>query len=306
VYTKKIHLKIIGVGANMSASSTTTSTTVVSHLSREERKRRWQKPNAGVQHEKTCDPIAWDRAHTKGACDSFLIGIDEAGRGPLAGPVVCTACVFLDPRPILDTKYIVRDSKSMTPRQLKKTESFLRSLSSDVMRSATVLALPDYIDEHGILKATMDAMKRCAQTLMADSPLDTGQRVVIIDGNYRPEWAVDDSTTEYKAVLRADYGSITVAAASILAKTTRDAIMCQIYERAFPGYKFTNHKGYGTSLHSDAIKRNGAMPHCHRRLFVRKLVSDAVQEDTSERKEKNEEIMQALRHQWPEVEVLQQ
>ncbi|MFN3543800.1 MAG: ribonuclease HII [Thiobacillus sp.] len=176
-----------------------------------------------------------------------LCGVDEAGRGPLAGPVVAAA-VMLDPGRRIDG---LRDSK--------KLSAAARERLADVIRREAVAwcvgeASVAEIDTLNILQATMLAMRRAVDGL-AHAPDD-----VWVDGNRCPEWP-----WRAQAVVKGDDKVAAIAAASILAKTERDRFMRRLHEE-FPHYGFAQHMGYGTAAHLDALKAHGACPQ-HRRSF---------------------------------------
>lgn len=184
-----------------------------------------------------------------------LCGVDEAGRGPLAGPVTAAA-VMLDPaRPIEG----LRDSK--------KLSAVARERLADEIRAKAVAwcvaeASVAEIDQFNILHATMLAMQRAVAGLGREPD------EVMVDGNRCPKWA-----WRSQAVVKGDDKVAAIAAASILAKTARDQFMVRLHE-AFPVYGFAQHMGYGTVAHLDALKAYGACPQ-HRRSFAPvKLVLD--------------------------------
>jgi ribonuclease HII len=187
-----------------------------------------------------------------------LCGVDEAGRGPLAGPVVAAA-VMLDPdRPIAG----LRDSKKLSARARERLADEIRlHAAAWCVAEASVAE----IDRLNILHATMLAMQRAVAGL-ARAPDD-----VWVDGNRCPDWA-----WRSQAVVKGDGKVAAIAAASILAKTARDAFMCRLHEE-FPAYGFAKHMGYGTAVHLAALKAHGACPQ-HRRSFapVRSLLDQAT------------------------------
>lgn len=180
---------------------------------------------------------------------SFVAGIDEAGRGPLAGPVVAAACILSRGHPIFG----VDDSKKLSPRRRNE-------LYDEIIHYAVAFSVVRIehgtIDEINILNATKEAMRQCVLDL-AVTP-----EVLLID-------AVDLKGTGVRVVplIRGDSLSVSIAAASILAKVTRDRIM-EEYDRIYPGYGFAAHKGYGTSAHYEAIGRLGITP-IHRKTFLK-------------------------------------
>lgn len=177
-----------------------------------------------------------------------LCGVDEAGRGPLAGPVVAAA-VMLDPARPIDG---LRDSKKLTAAARQRLADMIRERAvAWCVAEASVAE----IDRLNILHATMLAMQRAVDGLGCQ-PDD-----VWVDGNRCPTWA-----WRSQAVVQGDDKVAAIAAASILAKTARDAFMCRLHEK-YPAYGFAKHMGYGTAAHLAALKAHGACPQ-HRRSFA--------------------------------------
>jgi ribonuclease HII len=175
-----------------------------------------------------------------------VAGIDEAGRGPWAGPVVAAA-VILDPA---DIPASIADSKVLMPEERE-------AIFPRIMASATVgIGIADVhrIDRDNILSATMWAMAE------AVGKLSPAPRLVLIDGNRAPRLAM-----EARTIVKGDGRCLSIAAASIVAKVTRDRIMVDL-GREFPHYGFERHKGYGTPEHQEALRRLGVTDH-HRRSF---------------------------------------
>ena len=177
-----------------------------------------------------------------------LCGVDEAGRGPLAGPVVAAA-VMLDPARPIDG---LRDSKKLSARARERLADAIRERAAAWCVAEASVA---EIDKLNILHATMLAMQRAVAGL-ARAPDD-----VWVDGNRCPDWV-----WRSQAVVKGDDKVAAIAAASILAKTARDAFMCRLHE-AFPAYGFAQHMGYGTAAHLAALQVHGACPQ-HRRSFA--------------------------------------
>ena len=174
-----------------------------------------------------------------------VCGVDEAGRGALAGPIVVGA-VILPPGP-----HPFQDSKRCTP---KTREALLARLERTALAHAVGVAEPGEVDALGVLKATHLAAHRALAALEA-----------------RPDHLITDylflkTPLPLTAVPKAEAKSVTVAAASILAKVTRDRIMMEL-DQAYPGYGFAQHKGYGTRAHLEALARLGPSP-VHRRRFA--------------------------------------
>ena len=176
-----------------------------------------------------------------------IAGIDEAGRGPWAGPVVAAA-VVLDPdrlpAGVADSKLLDADQRDVV----------LARIEGSALAIGVGVADPDRIDRDNILNATMWAMADAVRQI-APAP-----RLVLVDGNRIPRVAMSA-----RAIVKGDAKCLSIAAASIVAKVTRDRMMVEL-AREFPGYGFERHKGYGTPEHRDAIRRLGVTP-CHRRSF---------------------------------------
>ena len=173
-------------------------------------------------------------------------GIDEAGRGPLAGPVAA-ACVVMPGKPLL---LGVDDSKKLSE---KKREALFESIRETALFVGVGIATAEEIDEMNILRATKRAMQRAAQ----GAPCD----LFLID-------AVDqiDLSGEVRGIVHGDALCYSIAAASIVAKVTRDRMMRELDER-YPQYGFQKHKGYGTKAHIEALKAFGPCPE-HRSSFI--------------------------------------
>jgi len=180
---------------------------------------------------------------------SLLAGVDEVGRGPLAGPVV-TAAVILSP----DDPYLgqYRDSKKVSEHKRLKIYHHIRKYS---LAYAVAQASVEEIDRINILHATMLAMRRAVDAL----PVQPSR--VVVDGNRCPEIAYPVT-----AVIGGDDKIQEIAAASIVAKVVRDRLM-QILDMRHPGYQFSRHKGYGTKVHMDALSALGICP-AHRASFA--------------------------------------
>lgn len=177
-----------------------------------------------------------------------LAGVDEAGRGPLAGPVVAAA-VILDPRSPVEG---IRDSKMLGAAAREALAAMIRARAR---AWAVALATPEEIDTLNILQATLLAMKRAVAALAVQP------RVVLVDGNCCP---VLDMPVQ--AVVGGDATVPAISAASILAKTHRDALMLE-YDRTYPAYGFATHKGYPTPRHLAALREHGPCA-IHRRSFA--------------------------------------
>ena len=193
------------------------------------------------------------QANSKGF--KFVCGVDEAGRGPLAGPV-CAAAVIL---PIDAEIEGLNDSKKLSE---KKREELFPLITEKAIGYSIAYASVEEIEEHNILNATYLAMNRAIEGLKV--PAD----FALIDGNRVPL----DIKIPCQTVVKGDSKSMSVAAASILAKVTRDRLMLEIDEE-YPQYNFKKHKGYGTKEHTDLILKHGVSP-VHRPSFLKKLLGD--------------------------------
>ncbi len=180
-----------------------------------------------------------------------IAGVDEAGRGPLAGPVVAAAVVLADNRPIAG----VRDSKKLTPR---RREALAADIRTQALCWQIAWASPSEIDTHNILNASLLAMSR------AMLALQPAPEHVIVDGNRCPQ--VGPCAFSLEAVVGGDRDVPAVSAASILAKEYRDAWMLMYHER-YPQYGFDRHKGYPTKQHLDSLEVHGPSP-IHRYTFA--------------------------------------
>lgn len=180
-----------------------------------------------------------------------VCGVDEAGRGPLAGPV-CAAAVILPPNTIIDG---VNDSKKLSE---KKREMLFDVIKEKAYSYSIAFATIDEIEKMNILNATMLAMKRAIEGLNFKADY------AMIDGNRLPDLEIP---AEY--IIKGDAKSMSIACASILAKVSRDRL-CYKYAEEYPQYGFDKHKGYGTKLHREAIIEYGPCPY-HRMSFLKKI-----------------------------------
>ena len=187
-----------------------------------------------------------------------IAGVDEVGRGPLAGPVVAAAVILPESVDIPG----INDSKKLSQ---KKREIFFDEIESKAIDIGIGIISESEIDEINILQATYKAMRE------ALSQLTTKPDIVLVDGN---EANIGDYMQ--KNIIKGDQKSISIAAASIIAKVTRDRMMVE-YDKIYPEYGFKNHKGYGTKFHIDALKEFYATP-IHRRSF--RPVPDYLPHDT--------------------------
>jgi ribonuclease HII len=179
----------------------------------------------------------------------WIAGVDEAGRGPIAGPVVA-ACVVLPP---CHTLTGIADSKQLTPAQ---REALYDAITRHALAWAIGLASPREIERYNILQASLLAMRRAVLAL----PISP-QRV-LVDGKH----AIPSLPLPQQPVVGGDALEESIAAASILAKVARDRIMCEL-DRLYPQYGFAQHKGYPTALHLQRLRMYGACP-AHRRTYA--------------------------------------
>ncbi|OIP58423.1 MAG: ribonuclease HII [Candidatus Moranbacteria bacterium CG2_30_45_14] len=193
----------------------------------------------------------------------FVVGIDEAGRGPLCGPVVAGAVCykrsdFFIP-PELEKKFaFIRDSKKLSP---KKREAMFDFIQEHFYVGVGIVSA-ETIDRVNILQATFLAMKSAVSRLMNNFPREAKERsYLLIDGNQE----IPNFSYPQEAVIGGDGIVKSIAAASIIAKVTRDRII-EAYDTEYPGYGFAQHKGYGTKIHMDALRHLGPCP-IHRMSF---------------------------------------
>ncbi len=185
----------------------------------------------------------------------LICGVDEAGRGPLAGPV-CAAAVILPPDLEIEG---LNDSKKLTE---KKRDALYDIITEHALAYGIAMATEQEIDEINILQATFLAMKRAVEQLSLRPSF------VLVDGNREP----DLGELPLKTIIKGDSLSANIAAASILAKVTRDRYMVEMDAR-YPAYGFAVHKGYGTQKHYEALRQYDACP-IHRRSFLKKFYGD--------------------------------
>lgn len=183
-----------------------------------------------------------------------ICGVDEAGRGPLAGPVYAAA-VILPKNTVIEG---VNDSKKLSE---KKRESLFEVIKSTAVSYCISYADVEEIEEMNILNATMLAMKRAVEGL------DVKADYAMIDGNKIPVLNIDA-----ECIVKGDAKSMSIACASILAKVSRDRLLYK-YAQEYPQYKFDKHKGYGTVAHREAILKYGPCPY-HRPSFLGKILKE--------------------------------
>lgn len=182
-----------------------------------------------------------------------ICGVDEAGRGPLAGDVYAAAVIFDEDTVIVD----INDSKKLSE---KKREVLFDEIIEKAKAYCIAKATIKEIEQLNILKAAMLAMKRAVEGLKIKPQL------ALIDGNKSPDIAIPAET-----VIKGDAKSQSIAAASILAKVARDRYMKEL-DKKYPQYQFSKHKGYGTKLHYEMIEKYGISP-VHRPSFLKKVLN---------------------------------
>ena len=198
----------------------------------------------------------------------IIVGVDEVGRGPLAGPVVVSACVIRDTveftsNPEDDQWRLVRDSKLLSEKQRKVAFSFVK----EKFYVGVGQSNPSTIDRINILQATFLAMKKAIADLekvidKENAYADAEKMMIMIDGNQ----LIPNFTREQICVAKGDQVAKSIAAASVIAKVLRDNLM-ETYDKKYPEYGFGAHKGYGTKVHMEALQEYGATP-IHRTSFA--------------------------------------
>lgn len=184
----------------------------------------------------------------KNAHYGLICGVDEAGRGPLAGPVVAGAVILPRDCEIL----YLNDSKQLTE---KRREELYQEIDEKAVAWAVGMVSPARIDEINILQATYEAMRQ------AVASLDPAPDVLLCDAVHIPDVAIPQVS-----IVKGDAKSLSIAAASVMAKVTRDRLMRE-YDRILPQYGFASNKGYGSSAHIAALKKYGPSP-IHRKTFI--------------------------------------
>lgn len=192
------------------------------------------------------------------AAHGAFCGVDEAGRGPLCGPVCCAA-VVLDPADPIEG---VNDSKKLSEA---KREALYEEITRRAIAWHAVLIGPEVIDEINILQATMEGMRQ------AVAGLRPRPAFALIDGNRCPERL----GLPCESLIKGDATSASIAAASILAKVTRDRYMREL-DAEYPQYQLAKHKGYGTALHYEMLKKYGIAPF-YRRSFLKKWLAQQAE-----------------------------
>ncbi len=216
---------------------------------REEERQRKQQEKLKKEIARTEAMSAYERQYSD---FQVICGIDEVGRGPFAGPVVAGAVVLPRDERIL----YLNDSKKLSE---KKREELYDVIMERAVAVGIGMAGPERIDEINILQATYEAMRMAVGHLKV-----------------KPDLLLNDAVTipgiEVKQVpiIKGDAKSVSIAAASIIAKVTRDRLMCE-YDKIYPGYDFASNKGYGTKAHIEGLRKFGPAP-VHRRSFIHKYI----------------------------------
>ena len=216
---------------------------------REEERLRRQKEKLEKEIARTEAMSAFEKEYSN---YQAICGIDEVGRGPFAGPVVAGAVILPKDHPIL----YLNDSKKLSE---KKREELYEVILKEAVATGIGMASPARIDEINILQATYEAMR------MAISNLSVQPDLLLNDAVTIPEIEIMQIP-----IIKGDAKSVSIAAASILAKVTRDRLMVE-YEKVFPGYDFASNKGYGTKAHIEGLKKLGPTP-IHRMSFIHKYI----------------------------------
>lgn len=216
---------------------------------REEERKRRQREKLEKELERLTAMSVYEKEYEEA---SYICGIDEAGRGPLAGPVVAGAVIL----PKDETILYLNDSKKLSP---KKRDSLYDEIMEKAVAVGIGMASPARIDEINILQATYEAMREAVGKLAVNPDILLNDAVTI-PGVEIPQ----------VPIIKGDAKSISIAAASIVAKVTRDRLM-EEYDQVLPGYGFAKHKGYGTKEHIQALKNLGPTP-IHRQSFIENFV----------------------------------
>jgi len=189
--------------------------------------------------------------------NEVLVGVDEAGRGSLAGPVVAAAVAMMGDFDVTTLNEGVVDSKKLTSKQ-QREHVYQQLMEAAGLKWAVAYRDEAHIDNVNILQATFDAMTQAVQNLSVDHAAQ-----VLVDGNSVPPKL--KTSFDCKSVVNGDSKQFVIAAASIIAKVTRDRYMCKL-DKEYPGYGFANHNGYATKKHYLALKQNGCSE-AHRKTF---------------------------------------
>lgn len=191
----------------------------------------------------------YERKHAD--CE-YICGVDEVGRGPFAGPVMAGAVILPRDCEIL----YLNDSKKLSP---KRREALYEEITARALAWSVARVEPERIDEINILQATFEAMRE------AVLKLEIRPDIILVDAVHIP-----DIDIPQESIVKGDAKSLSIAAASVVAKVTRDRVMTE-YAKDYPGYGFEKNMGYGTAEHREALRRLGAAP-IHRRTFIHSYI----------------------------------
>ena len=190
-----------------------------------------------------------------------IVGVDEAGRGPLAGSVVATAVKL---KKYSEELQEINDSKKLSEKKREK----LFDIIMENFEVGIGVANSDEIDEINILNATFLAMRRALEELKKKVKINEESTLILVDGNFK----IREYSGKQEAVIKGDAKSLSIAAASIIAKVTRDRMLVE-EDKNYPEYGFAKHKGYGTKAHREALLKYGACP-IHRKSFLTKILGE--------------------------------
>ena len=217
---------------------------------REEEKLKRQQEKLKKELERTEAMSVYEKEHSD--CQ-YICGIDEVGRGPFAGPVVAGAVILPKDDPIL----YLNDSKKLSE---KKREALYDEIMERAVATGIGVVSPARIDEINILQATYEAMRQAVAQLPQEPDIFLNDAVII----------PGISEEKQIKIIKGDAKSVSIAAASIVAKVTRDRLMVE-YDKTLPGYGFASNKGYGSTEHIEALKKFGPTP-IHRTTFIKNFV----------------------------------
>lgn len=190
-----------------------------------------------------------------------IVGVDEAGRGPLAGSVVAAAVKL---KKYSEELQEINDSKKLSEKKREK----LFDIIMENFEVGIGVANSNEIDEINILNATFLAMRRALEDLKNKVKINEESTLILVDGNFK----IREYSGKQEAVIKGDAKSLSIAAASIIAKVTRDRMLVE-EDKNYPEYGFAKHKGYGTKAHREALLKYGACP-IHRKSFLTKILGE--------------------------------
>lgn len=226
--------------------------------------KKWTEEQIQAERERLYQMQTYERAYRE-AGYGYVLGVDEAGRGPLCGPVAAACCILPPDCEI----FCLNDSKKLTEA---KREQLFSEIEEKAVSYGIGLCSAARIDEINILNATFEAMRKaiaeCERMLEEKYGKDASSksRIILVDGNRK----IKELTEPQETLVKGDAHSLSIAAASVLAKVTRDRILLE-YDKEYPQYGFAKHKGYGTKQHVAALHEYGVLP-IHRKSFLTKLL----------------------------------